>query len=478
MSRMIPVILLALLLCGCGSPSQEAPDVPTSTAEEPTTAPTAVPTAAPEPTATPSPTTAPTRTPTSTTTLTPEPTATLTSAPSPPLPTATPAAAIAIPVPPLMQVDTPSHTVCAENCDFTSLQAAIDDEATTDGAIIACVDPVHTEAGIVISKDVTIRGQGGGESILQASEAAGEATDRVLVIKKGATVTLQGMTIRHGNAAAPDDQGGGIYNYGTLTIFDCTISNNKANGGGGIANSGTLTLVDSTVSSNTAHGNAALGDECGNGGGIKCGNGTLTLLNSTVSDNQAGTKGRNRGGGFFVGCGCSATLINSTISGNRTIHKSGRTFTGGQGLGGGIHVMGTLQMVHCTISDNRSSGEGGGVFVRGTLHYANTIIANSSGRGDQCLLADSGATLGVNTNNLVEGGGSCRPDISDDPMLGPLADNGGATWTHALLTGSPAIDAVPESDCVLGADQRGQTREGAFGGDPRSCDIGAFEVQP
>jgi hypothetical protein len=171
-----------------------------------------------------------------------------------------------------------------------------------------------------------------------------------------------------------------------------------------------------------------------------------------------------------VGCGCVAVLTNSTISGNSTVH-----------FGGGVHTRGALQLVHCTISDNATE-KGGGVYVGpgGRLDYENTIIAGNAGRGN-CFLSGPGddrpeATLGVSSGNLVEGGG-CSPDLSDDPLLGPLSDNGGDTLTHALLSGSPAIDAIAGVSCTLPADQRGAPRPVVQVSADTPCDIGALESQ-
>jgi hypothetical protein len=112
---------------------------------------------------------------------------------------------------------------------------------------------------------------------------------------------------------------------------------------------------------------------------------------------------------------------------------------------------------------------GGGVFHPfGTLNLTNAIIANTRSGGD-CVL-DQGA-IGTNVNSLIADG-SCGAALSGDPKLGPLTNNGGTTLTHALLPGSPAIDAG--ADCsktsVRGRDQRGLKRDA-------KCDIGAVEFE-
>ena len=122
------------------------------------------------------------------------------------------------------------------------------------------------------------------------------------------------------------------------------------------------------------------------------------------------------------------------------------------------------------------------MYVRGTLDLLNTIVAYSRGTGGSCFVTskdDKGeaGSIRTNHNNLIDDG-ACDPHLSGDPMLGPLADNGGPTMTHALLPGSPAIDAVPKDGCTLAVDQRGLLRAFAVTSYDTPCDIGAFEWQP
>ena len=171
-----------------------------------------------------------------------------------------------------------STTVCAAGCDFTTIQAALDDAGTPPGSTIHVTDTIHTEAEITINKDVkdvTIQGQGAENTIIQAHETAGEATDRVFLIAADVTVTIQGVTIRHGN---PDLEplilgvrrsGGGIVNQGTLTLADSIIRDNVASAGGGMYNMGTLTVTNCTISDNVADGIDKPGQGCGSGGGAE-----------------------------------------------------------------------------------------------------------------------------------------------------------------------------------------------------------------
>jgi hypothetical protein len=237
--------------------------------------------------------------------------------------------------------------VCASGCDFDTIQAAIEYADTADGVIIQVTDPIHTEAGIVVDRDVTIRGLGIADTIVQAHEETGQAPERVFFIEEGATVILEHMTIRHGKPSVQDECGGGIVNWGTLTLKNCVVTDNVANGGGGISSrgEGELTLINCTVSGNTADGIAEYSFQCGSGGGITSGGRSLTLINTTVSGNQAGTKRvtsgprpRSLGGGVHIGCSCSAVFSNTTISGNKAFRD-----------GGGVSLHGSLRLVNCTL---------------------------------------------------------------------------------------------------------------------------------
>jgi len=369
------------------------------------------------------------------------------------IPTATPTA-------------TPGITVCAVGCDFSTIQAAIDAESTQAGDIIGLNDEVHTEAGVQVTKDIILQGRGAETTIFQANANPDEANERVFFITSGVTVTIRGMTIRHGNPDTDPESGGGVINQGTLTLDEVIVSDNKGSAGGGILNEGILTLLNSTVKGNTAKGGGNPLIECDTGGGIKIMTGRVTLINSTISSNTA----RGKGGGVHVACKGVLVLINSTISGNYT-----------NNYGGGVYLNGVGEFTHSTISGNNANSGGGITFsgsgekgqIQGQLNYTNTIIAGNTARLEKygvadCLLGDLG-TIAVNSNNWV-GDGNCSASYSGDPLLGPLADNGGATQTQALLAGSPAIDALQTEYCTLQTDQRGEPR-----GEP--CDLGAYESQ-
>jgi hypothetical protein len=272
----------------------------------------------------------------------------------------------------------------------------------------------------------------------------GRSLDTVVTISNAnAHVTLSKLTIRNGLSSL----GGGIYNVGTLTINNSTLSGNRAvaqcffppcfGTGGGIFNAGTLTINKSTLNGNSAGGRPA-----GLGGGISNHFGPVRISNSTLSGNSASGSG-SRGGGIYNVEG-ALTINNGTLSGNSA------------SSGGGIY------------SSN---------FGRSALQ--NSIVANNS--GGNC----SGGSL-ISQGYNLSSDGSCpftNPgDLKNaNPKLGPLQNNGGSTQTMALLSGSPAIDSGNPLGCtdglghLLKTDQRGMPRPNPE--DTGGCDMGAYERQ-
>jgi CSLREA domain-containing protein len=342
-----------------------------------------------------------------------------------------------------------------------------------------------------ITEALTITGAGPDVTIIDASGLSADP-DRVLHVLTG-TVVISGVTIRNGSGAT---QGGGILNEATLTLINSTVVNNSADDGGGIFNDGgTVTLADCTLSGNTAYFS---------GGGIKSDNGGMVeLTNSTVSDNIATTVD---GGGIDNFRGGMVKLTKSTVSGNTAGRDGGGIDNWGQedgtwghsivkltnstisgntaNYGGGIANQGTVQLIHCTISRNTAYTDGGGIhnFFSRAVELTNTIVAS------QTVGPDCGGSPVTSFGYNLDSDGTCNLTGPDDitntnPLLGPLKDNGGDTQTHALLTGSLAIDHIPNGvNCCgvvpLDKDQRGETRP-ADGDDDgtAACDIGAFEVQ-
>lgn len=323
------------------------------------------------------------------------------------------------------------------------------------------------------------------------------------------------------NCATPRDnnqRGGGIFNSAgaTLTLTGSTVTGNGAGceGGGISSTNARLTVTNSTISSNSACGCGLILHCSGSGGGISSHDGTMDVTNSMISGNHAGggggissdsvmvtvsnstisgNVGECSGGGISIGNG-QVTVINSTISGNGSGGDCER------GVGGGIYSYAeNLTVRNCTISGNSTNTGSGGIANGSNLTVTNSTFSDNSGYAiynfvaaaqieDSVLKAgEAGGTIlnngGVVTSlgyNLASdnGGGALNgpgDQINTDPMLGPLQDNGGPTFTHALLPNSPAINAGdPSFTPPPYYDQRGPGFNRVANG---RIDKGSFEVQ-
>jgi hypothetical protein len=306
--------------------------------------------------------------------------------------------------------------------------------------------------------------------------------------------------------------GGGIYNFetGTMIIERSTISDNKANDGGwerhvdigtgggfggGIFNCGKANLYFCTINNNST-GVGGFGDWvagfAGNGGGIS-NTGKFILENSTITANTTGDWNAGAGGG--ISSSGEMTITNCTISENTTGNgidtNTGEHFSGS---GGGIFVShGKVTLISCTVCNNHTgqenveqmSGHGCVIYVEndGKCFLKNTIVANNhvypGNEGPDCwgTLTSQGYNLIENTNNCVINGELTGNIPGIDPLLAPLANNGGLTLTHALLINSPAVDAGTSTG--ISSDQRGYTRPVDITGIPNmngGADIGAYEL--
>lgn len=362
------------------------------------------------------------------------------------------------------------------------------------------LESANVSGDLDILSNLTLQGAGQTTTILNGNDL-----DRVIQITGASNVVISDLTVTNGTTTLA---GGGINAQNKLTLNNVTVSNNHANlSGGGIAASGTgesvglilnntivenntsgdngagisayvpTTITSSAIRNNTTQNSGALG-----GGIYNYGNSALVVRNSTLNNNTA----EGHGGGVYNSK--TAALINTTISGNNA-----------KGNGGGIvnDATGTLELFSVTIannhadSNNNNTGLGGGIYNGiGTVEFKNTILANNTLKTALPTNNDCEGALTSRGFNLIEivpgtcniGGSTGNIITGQDPALGILGPNGGATWTHPLAGGSPALDkGMPygcrdENENLLATDQRGEIRstDGDGIGGP-ICDIGAYE---
>ena len=356
-----------------------------------------------------------------------------------------------------------NDVLCNSDC---SLREAIDVASTGDTISFApslTGQTIYLTSSLLIDKDLTIDGSSLDSHIQISGDTGNNGTGdvRVFSVGSGVTVTLNSLIITKGMISGAD--GGGIYNSGTLTVTNSTLSGNTADRGGGIYNNtgSTLHVTNSSILNNTTHND---------GGGIYNFGGILTLTDTTISDNVSA----NFGGGGIANTG-TLNITNNTISHNSTTGYGGGGIVNSGTLtvknstiannasnnvvgdGGGILNVNTATIINSTFSGNSAIGKGGGIYNSGTINLVNTILANSTSGGDCYNYSSDSIT--TNINNLIEinglSGHKCgTPTLTSDPNLGPLADNGGSTQTIALLPNSPAINAGNDGACE-NTDQRG-----------------------
>ena len=346
----------------------------------------------------------------------------------------------------------PGDGVCATAGNACTLRAAVHETNGLAGADVILVPPgVYaltlmgaTDAGsgdLDVRDDLTIVGASSATTILD-----GNGIGRVLDVASGSTVVVTDVTIRGGNAKFPGDGdlgGGIIVAAAKLTLVRAVVTDNVADQqGGGICNSGGILVVrDTAIVGNTGRAH---------GGGIYqrffgTSEGETTLERSTVSGNFAFLSG----GGLRIETG-NLQLFNSTVSGNTR---------GGMRIGIGADI---VFLWNSTFADN----------IEREIHADVNVSAQGSIISGEC----SGTIISYDHNLFYMPVTACTHGVAAgdvvgmDPMLGPLADNGGPTATHAPLAGSPAIDAGGTVDCQP-HDQRHVPRPIGT-----ACDIGSVET--
>lgn len=358
---------------------------------------------------------------------------------------------------------------------------------------------------------------------------SGDDISRIFFIRAGGNLSLNHLDLIGGYTPGfnfSSNNGAAIYNVGTLSLNDCLFSENHApNGGGGgaIYNiNGTLTINNSSFSNNSAE---AKEFEITSGGGVICsqadgGRSHVTINRSTFTNNR-----NNYGGVILNAENCSLTINECVFSGNSTYSQSsdfkglgGVLWNSGGGVavnrstflnnksgnGGAIFNSGAnISIRNCTFTGNEANDAGGAIDIttssdRGSIvNIDSSTISGNSCTGSAAISKGEGSTLSLK-NSIVAGnsGAATSPNIlgvvaagdynlvddaagatlagdhniiGQNPKLGPLQNNGGASPTMALLPDSPALDAGSTN---LTTDQRGVKRPQHI-----ADDIGAFEVQ-
>jgi len=342
-------------------------------------------------------------------------------------------------------------------------------------------EDLNVTGDLDVTQPLSLIGEGIAATVLD-----GGGLDRVIDVRGAGSVTIVGLTVRNGSAGA--QPGGGIRAFSsTLLLNDVRVTASATDdvGGGVFVTSGSLTMVGSRVD-----GNASTG-----GGGLMLAYSVSQIITSVIDANQATNPFDDFSGpgGGIANAGGPLTLRDVTLSGNRADRE-----------GGGVYSAFTLGLYNVTVAANTAdddadgTGEGGGVyftdaFVPGEVFTArNSLIADNSDLSPISQHPDCSGPLTGGGYNLIGDATGCTLGgvltgnvLGSDPALGPLYGNGGDTLTHALLAGSPAIDAGNPAGCkeqngfTLSSDQRGFPRPvDGDGNGSQVCDIGAFEAAP
>ena len=321
-------------------------------------------------------------------------------------------------------------------------------------------------------------------SVISGNSMTGSNSEGAGIFSKDSDLNLSTSVVSVNFTTGTQSEGAGLYiSGGTASIDNVTLSLNTTSGldsvGGGIAivDNAIVEIVDSTLNLNSTSGIGA------SGGGIHNLSGDLLIRDSTISNSSV--SGLNAvGGGIFSDTNLTGTerttILNSTVSGNSSEEAGGGLF----------NANGLTSIQHSTVTNNSVPifGYGAGVASFGdtatlTQVYSSIIAGNSLTDVDRVggVFNESFLSQGYNVigTGLSLGAFNAPGDQTNvtNPMIGPLADNGGPTQTHALLVGSPAVNTgdpafSPASTApLLTHDQRGTN----FGRASGRIDVGAFE---
>ena len=399
------------------------------------------------------------------------------------------------------------HTVA--NCDDddslgslrTQVELALSGDIVDLSKLTCSTISLSQGALKVALNDLTLIGPGANQLTLDAGN-----NDRILLHPGSGTLTIEGLTLANGRFDAVDNDigfGGCVATGADLVLRNSVIRDCLAVGVGsygGAVLSGYLTMSNSTISGSTAFGDHPTNGTAAYGGGVFAYG--VSILDSTISGNSAiGTDNAplshwEIGGGLFIARN-GGSIERSTISDNFAIRFAGgltqegnldlrnSTISGNstaQDDGGGLRVRQStsIRLINSTITGNHAGSHGGGIsFIDNALPSSliSTIVAgNRSADGADDVYSTMPLPVSGSNNLVMQTVGNAQlleETLGDDPLLLPLANNGGATRTHALSASSPAIDKGENPD-QRSTDQRGT-------GYPREsnerADIGAYEFQ-
>lgn len=333
----------------------------------------------------------------------------------------------------------------------------------TREATFSLTDELAIYGGFVgTESSISDRDVGTNETILSGEiGVAGNSDNSYHVVTSNSTAgaIIDGVIIQDGNtqgaATDNDDDGGGVYNQAKLTLENVVVRNNVADDdGGGIRNDGELTIINSTVADNTALSSSS--STSGGGGLLNTVSASATVINTTFSGNQA-----KAGGG--IRNDAQLTLINTTVSGNLASESGGGLINTTTDPFNPAAPAGNLVLINSTITNNEdqnSSGNnfnGAGIANFASLTATNSIIAGnnnnddirnhftgtSTSQGNNFIGNGSNASGFTNGSNNDQVGSDTTPL---DPLLGSLQNNGGFTQTHAPDSNSLVIDGGNNSN--------------------------------
>jgi hypothetical protein len=367
----------------------------------------------------------------------------------------------------MMTIFLKANPVCAQTIlnvgsgqTYATVQSAVNAASAVQVDTINLVTSPITENGIIVNKNIVIRGQGMNTTILQGDFVAGLAPDRVITVQAGKSLHLMNLTLQNGTAPAGVDMGGagsaggdgqnggGIYNAGNLKITRCKIANNYA-GKGGNGRPSSIPAIGSPVTATT-------GGNGGHGGGVY-NTGTLYVYQSEFSGNKSGTGGN----GGVAGDG----YVGGSVAGS---------LAGGPGADGG---------------NGGNGGYGAAIYNTGTMHFKESTFCNNScgngaagsagGTGGAGIMspkalypAGAGGTGGIGGNGGIGGFGSIYNNSVIDSIInctfyGNAAGNGGNGGTGGFGgAGARGTDSIqsPVTGLAFTGGTGGQAGDGGHGG--------------